>query len=179
MKTAFLHSKSRPNEQLSEQTSTVQRQPFLHWSTQYEHMPKAAKDIRFAVCACCHCVRRTQVRQHRVARDCHSRIERAVRDCCQVPDEGNAGGEMSKLPDLTISDVANEIRTRREHVVNLIKSGALRGYDVTPPGAKRKSYRIPRESLDQFKAGRSAQQTKTARRRTLPKPDSSYVEYFS
>ena len=84
-----------------------------------------------------------------------------------------------KLPDLTISDVAGEIRTRRERVVKLIKSGALRGYDVTPPGAKRKSYRITRQALDDFKAGRSAQQTKTARRRALPKPDSSYVEYFS
>lgn len=45
-----------------------------------------------------------------------------------------------KLPDLTISDVAKEIRKRREDVVKLITSGALKGYDVTPPGAKRKSY---------------------------------------
>lgn len=83
-----------------------------------------------------------------------------------------------KLPDLTISDVANEIRTRREHVVKLIKSGALQGYDVTPPGAKRKSYRIPREALDDFKAGRSAAQYKQSKRRARVVQQANFVEYF-
>ena len=83
-----------------------------------------------------------------------------------------------KLPDLTISDVATELRTRREHVVGLLKSGALQGYDVTPPGAKRKAYRVTREALDDFKAGRSAQQYKLSRRRAKPTKTQNYVEYF-
>jgi hypothetical protein len=85
---------------------------------------------------------------------------------------------MTASSDLTISDVAREIRKRREHVVKLVESGALQGYDVTPPGAKRKSYRITRKALDNFKAGRSAQQSKPARRRTRQVRDASYVEYF-
>jgi hypothetical protein len=85
---------------------------------------------------------------------------------------------MTPSSDLTISDVASEIRKRREDVVKLIQSGALQGYDVTPPGAKRKSYRITRQALDDFKAGRSAQQTKATRRRAKPTRDASYVEYF-
>ena len=84
-----------------------------------------------------------------------------------------------KLSDFTVSDVASEIRKRREDVVKLILSGALQGYDVTPPGAKRKSYRITRLALDDFKAGRSAQQHKATRRRVKPTRDASYVEYFS
>ena len=83
-----------------------------------------------------------------------------------------------KPSDLTISDVANEIRTRREHVVNLIKSGALQGYDVTPPGAKRKSYRITRKALDEFKAGRSATQYKQSKRRARVVQQANFVEYF-
>jgi len=84
-----------------------------------------------------------------------------------------------KLSDFTISDAAEELRIRREHVLALLKSGALQGYDVTPPGAKRKAYRITRLALDAFKAERSAQQTKATRRRVKPTQDASYVEYFS
>ena len=84
-----------------------------------------------------------------------------------------------KLSDFTISDAAEELRIRREHVLVLLKSGALQGYDVTPPGAKRKSYRITRQALDAFKAERTAQQFKATRRRVKPTQDASYVEYFS
>ena len=84
-----------------------------------------------------------------------------------------------KLSDFTISDVAEELRIRREHVIGLLKSGALQGYDVTPPGAKRKAYRITRQALDAFKAERAAQQHKATRRSVKPKRDASYVEYFS
>jgi hypothetical protein len=83
------------------------------------------------------------------------------------------------MSDLTISDVAKELKKRRESVVALLKSGALQGYDVTAPGDKRKSYRITRQALDAFKAERSAQQFKAARRSAKPKRDASYVEYFS
>jgi len=84
---------------------------------------------------------------------------------------------MSESADLTISDVARELRTRRESVAALLKSGALAGYDATPPGARRKSYRITRDALDDFKAGRSAQQTKTPRRKHVAR-QTPLVEYF-
>ena len=84
-----------------------------------------------------------------------------------------------KLSDLTVSDAAEELRSRREHVLALLKSGALQGYDVTPPRAKRKSYRITRQALDAFKAERSAQQTKTSRRKYVAKQPDNFVEYFS
>lgn len=80
--------------------------------------------------------------------------------------------------DLTITDVAAELRTRREHVVAHIKSGLLVAYDATPPGAKRKSYRITRQALDQFKAERSAKQHKPSRRRKQAVRDANFVEYF-
>ena len=83
-----------------------------------------------------------------------------------------------KATDLTITDVAGELRTRREHVVALIESGALVAYDATPPKAKRKSYRITRRDLDQFKAERSARQHKPSRRRARPVRDADFVEYF-
>ena len=80
--------------------------------------------------------------------------------------------------DLTITDVAAELRTRREHVVALIRSGALVAYDATPPKAKRKSFRITRESLDEFKRERSARQHKPSRRRKQAVRDADFVEYF-
>jgi len=51
-----------------------------------------------------------------------------------------------RLPDLTVSQVAKELLIRRENVVAFLKSGVLAGYDVTAPGARRKSYRITREA---------------------------------
>ncbi|MFY9241317.1 MAG: helix-turn-helix domain-containing protein [Roseovarius sp.] len=80
--------------------------------------------------------------------------------------------------DLTISDVAAELRIRREHVATLIRSGALAAYDATPPNAKRKSYRITRQALDQFKAERSARQVKPSRRQKQAVRDADFVEYF-
>ena len=85
---------------------------------------------------------------------------------------------MTKPSDLTISDVASELRIRREHVTAMLRSGALQGYDVTPPGARRKSYRITRQALDNFKAVRSAQQVKTTRRKYVAKQPANFVEYF-
>lgn len=83
-----------------------------------------------------------------------------------------------KTADLTISDVAAELRIRREHVVRLLKLGVLPGYDATPPGARRKSYRITRNGLDTFKAKRSAKQHKPAKQRSRTTRDPSFVEYF-
>jgi hypothetical protein len=80
--------------------------------------------------------------------------------------------------DLTVSDAAAELRIRREAVVSLLTSGMLAGYDVTPPGARRKSYRITRQALDDFKAGRSAKTVKTSRRQARARRDAGFVEYF-
>jgi hypothetical protein len=82
------------------------------------------------------------------------------------------------VSDLTISDVAKELKKRRESIIVLLKSGALQGYDTTAPGDKRKSYRVTREALDAFKAGRSAQQAKPATRRTRHVKSANFVEYF-
>ena len=84
----------------------------------------------------------------------------------------------AKLSDFNVSEAAAELRIRRESVVALILSGALQGYDVTPPGAKRKSYRITREALDEFKSSRSAKQVKTSRRKFVAKQPADFVEYF-
>lgn len=66
------------------------------------------------------------------------------------------------IGDLSVAMVAKELRIRREAVVAFMAAGILSGYDVTAPGARRKTYRVTREALDAFKAGRSA--------RTQPKP---------
>lgn len=60
------------------------------------------------------------------------------------------------MSDLTVSQVAKELHIRRDAVIAFLRSGDLVGYDVTAPGARRKSYRITREALDAFKVGRSA-----------------------
>jgi predicted RNA-binding protein with PIN domain len=83
-----------------------------------------------------------------------------------------------KLRDLTISDVAAEIRIRRAGVVSLAESGAIEAYDVSAPGAKRKSYRITRQALDQFRRDRSAKQVRTSRRKPKTKQPADFVEYF-
>ncbi|MCA9009153.1 MAG: helix-turn-helix domain-containing protein [Planctomycetaceae bacterium] len=80
--------------------------------------------------------------------------------------------------DLTVSAAAKILKKRREAVVALLKSGALRGYECTAPGDKRKSYRIPPEALEDFKAGRSATQYKQSRRRAKAVQSSDFVEYF-
>ena len=82
-----------------------------------------------------------------------------------------------RLPDLTVSQVAKELLIRRENVVAFLKSGVLAGYDVTAPGARRKSYRITREALDAFKAGRTMRQPEPARRTRRVAP-SAVREFF-
>ena len=88
------------------------------------------------------------------------------------------GVTMKRQADLTVSDVAAELKIRREGVVALLKSGALQGYDVTAPGARRKSFRITRAALDAFKSGRSAAQQTPGKRRARKIRNENYVEYF-
>ena len=67
--------------------------------------------------------------------------------------------------DLTVSDVAAELRISRDHVVDLIESGELHGYDASAPGARRRSLRVPREALDAFKRHRQSRPAQRRRRR--------------
>jgi len=85
---------------------------------------------------------------------------------------------MTTSADLTVSDVARELRIRRENVVRLLTSGMLAGYDVTPPGAHRKSYRITRQALDDFKSRRNAEQANPTKRRAQKSQPAGFVEYF-
>ncbi len=78
--------------------------------------------------------------------------------------------------DLSVSQVAKELQTRRETVKRLLESGELAGY-VIDPAAARKSYRITRQALDEFKARRSAKKTTPAKAKALPKPK-HMVQYF-
>lgn len=68
--------------------------------------------------------------------------------------------------DLTVSDVARLLRIRRDAVVAHLRAGTLVGCDVSPPGARHKAYRVTRQALDDFRAGRSAAVTPTRRVRT-------------
>ncbi len=72
------------------------------------------------------------------------------------------------MPDLTIAEVSAELRIRRDAVVRLLQSGAIVGYDAALPGARKRSYRIPREALDAFKSSRvvKAATVVRSRRRT-------------
>ncbi len=75
--------------------------------------------------------------------------------------------------DLTVSAVARELHIRRENVITFLRSGALAGYDVSLPDARKKSYRIPRAAVDAFKAGRTVAQpepVKQSRKRSAPMP---------
>mgnify|MGYP000532425698 CR=1 FL=1 len=79
--------------------------------------------------------------------------------------------------DLSISDAAKELRTRRETVKKLLTSGELVGY-VIDPGAVRKSYRITRQALDDFKARRSAKQVATSRPKRAASKPQNQIQYF-
>lgn len=81
--------------------------------------------------------------------------------------------------DMTVSQVARELHIRRETVLAFIRAGRLVGYDVTAPGAKRKSYRITRTAVDDFKKQQTVQPQVIAprRSRTSPKPE-NVTEFF-
>lgn len=73
--------------------------------------------------------------------------------------------------DLTVSKVAKELNTRRDGVLAFMRTGELLGYDVSLPGAKRKSYRITREALEDFKRRRRTGPEKSVastKRKVLP-----------
>jgi len=83
-----------------------------------------------------------------------------------------------QVGDLTVSQVAKELHIRREVVVTVLKAGDLHGYDVTAPGARRKSYRITRAALDGFKDGRTIKTADKAPKRQRRVAPSAVREFF-
>ncbi len=76
-----------------------------------------------------------------------------------------------KSGDLSVSQVAREMHIRRDVVIKFLKSGELTGYDVTAPGARKKSYRITRKAVDEFKERKTAKEPERvpqSRRRAAP-----------
>ena len=80
--------------------------------------------------------------------------------------------------DRTVAEVAVELRIRRDAVVQLLLSGLLKGYDAALPGARKRSFRISRQAIEEFKNRRSAKQEPTPQRRNRPSPRSDVKEYF-
>jgi hypothetical protein len=74
-------------------------------------------------------------------------------------------------------EVAAILHVSQDHVGDLIRSKALRAINVALPGAKRPTYRVTEEQLQQFVAARTpTQPTPTRRRRRGGK--SGVTEYF-
>ena len=59
------------------------------------------------------------------------------------------------MRDLTVGEVAKELRLGKVAVTDLMTAGELPAYDVASKSSKRPKYRVSRESLDSFKQGRS------------------------
>ncbi len=60
-----------------------------------------------------------------------------------------------KQGDLTITDVAKQLRRGRSAVLALITSGQLQAYDASAPGDSNKAYRVTVEGLTRFKEERA------------------------
>jgi excisionase family DNA binding protein len=79
---------------------------------------------------------------------------------------------------LTASEAATELRISRSKVLSWLRSGKLRGSDVSrTPGIGKARWRISRSDLDDFLAGRQPKPTITTRRQRAKKP-SGWVKYF-
>ena len=58
-------------------------------------------------------------------------------------------------PDLTVREAAHELHVGREKVSQLIHSGQLKAWELNP-SARRKTYRIRREDLDDLRKRQAA-----------------------
>lgn len=80
--------------------------------------------------------------------------------------------------DLSVSEVAKSLRISRTTVVGLISSGRLKGFSAAAPGAKRNSWRITQQSLEEFRNEKSETKAETrtpVRRRIRLPPVKKYV----
>lgn len=77
--------------------------------------------------------------------------------------------------DLSVSQVAARLQIRRESVKRLIESGWLEGYDASPPGAKRKAYRVTELSLSAYRQSRKVTKSVATRRSKLQQPVKEFV----
>lgn len=77
------------------------------------------------------------------------------------------------MPSLTISEVAERLKCKRDHVRSLILSGRLRAYDIGATN-KRASYRVEPEWLEEFMASATVsapnRPPSVARQVTVAKP---------
>jgi len=75
----------------------------------------------------------------------------------------------------TTAQIAAHLQCRTEHVIALIRDGALRATSISRPGGGRPTWRITQEALEEFLAGGKSPPAKpTRRQRQQPQP----TEYF-
>ena len=84
----------------------------------------------------------------------------------------------STATSLTPPELASRWRVSPEKVIGLIRSGALRGFDVAMPRSKRPLYRINLSEVIAFEERRSARQPVKPTRRKKKKQAEDFVEYF-
>ncbi len=88
-----------------------------------------------------------------------------------MPDE-------SQRADLTVAQVARELKIRRDAVVILMKKRILIGYDTSLPNARRPTYRITRADLDDYKKRRQVGEEEKPAVSTRPKRKFPQVREF-
>jgi hypothetical protein len=76
---------------------------------------------------------------------------------------------------LSVSQLARRWQVRRERVKQLITSGALTGFDLTPTGPRR-TYRVTLTAVAEFEAAQTVRPAMKASRRKVR--DSSVKEFF-
>jgi hypothetical protein len=75
-------------------------------------------------------------------------------------------------------ELADRWRCSLDAVYGLIHAGQLRAFQISPPGAKRPSYRIPADAVVQYESRQvSETPAKPKRRRKKSRPE-GWVQYF-
>ena len=80
-------------------------------------------------------------------------------------------------PALSVKQVAELLDVSQHQILSLLKSGELRGVDVSLQPGGRPRWRIMADDLDAF-PHRRAHQIATPRRRRRGKPTSNITQYF-
>jgi excisionase family DNA binding protein len=58
---------------------------------------------------------------------------------------------------LTSSQAAELIQTSADRILDMIRAGEIRAIDISSPGSRRPTWRIPAEELERWMASRSTQ----------------------
>ena len=79
---------------------------------------------------------------------------------------------------LTATEAASELRISRSKLLSWLRSGKLRGSDVSStPGIGKARWRISRSDLDDFLQGRQPKPSTATRRQRVKRP-AGWVTYF-